>query len=222
MHLARFIADLEEKPNERWDITFVSRFDCAHDPKTVAYVGQKFGKVHLLTGRRQATGWPAGCNELALDLFSQSNDKTLRGQWDYKALYLIEADVMPLRRDWLEKLEEEWDMAAKNGKFVLGAWCPFHSPFGHINGNMLVAPDLRSRVTGIDHCPPKSGWDAYLAPKFAPHWQKSRIMQNHYDYRADIPPEILWSSVDGKTEPVVVHGVKDMSAENQVKERLGL
>ena len=222
MHLARFIADLEPEFNNLVDFTFVARWDAQHDDPTVEYVSKKF-KTWKLKGRRMGTGWPRGCNDLALDLFLQSAMKVSRKEWpDHKALYLIESDVMPLRRDWLAKLAEEWDATTSKGKLVLGAWCPFHSSVGHINGNMLVAPDIARKVNHITLCPAHTGWDAFLAPKFAPHWVKSKIMQNHYDYRSNIPEEILWSSVDGVTEPVVVHGVKDMSAEMQVRDKLGM
>lgn len=222
MHLARFIADLEPSFNNLVDFTFVARWDAQHDDQTVEYVSKKF-KTWKLKGRRTGTGWPRGCNDLALDLLQQSAMKVSRKEWpDHKALYLIESDVMPLCRDWLARLAAEWDDATNHGKFVLGAWCPFHATCGHINGNMLVAPDIARRLINIDMCPVKSGWDAYLAYKFEPHWAKSKIMQNHYDNRANIPEEVLWSSVDGVTESVVVHGVKDMSAEMQVRDKLGM
>jgi hypothetical protein len=221
MQLARFIADLEPTKSKVADFTFVARFDTQHDPETIEYVSKKFD-VHLVKTVRQMTGWPAGCNTMALDLFGQAATKFVKKQWQHKAIYLIESDVMPLTRKWLAELSKEFEQARMRRKFILGAWCPFHSPVGHINGNMLVAPDLLHRIPGLENCPPKAGWDAYFAPKFAPHWLKSRIMQNHYEFRSNIPEEILFSKVDGVTEPVVAHGTKDLSAERLVRERLGM
>ena len=224
MHLARFIADLEPEKNPRVAFTFVARYDTQHDQKTVEYVSKKFD-TYQLTSRKPMTGWPAGCNTLALELFAQSAERRARGEWqDMKALWLIESDVMPLCRDWLSRISDEWDAAEKKGKFILGAWCPWHGngALGHINGNMLVSPDLYTLVPGLVNCPPKAGWDAYFSGKFEPHWEKSKSFANHYDYRSNIPADILWSKVDGVTEPVAVHGVKDFSAEQQVREKLGL
>lgn len=221
MHLAKFVADLEPEFNPRIDLAFVARFDTKHDLETVKYVSRKFN-TWTLTGTRRTTGWPTGCNDLALDLFQQAASRSRPGQkWaNHKALYLIESDVMPLCRDWLQRLSDEWDVAQEAGKMVMGSWSPYHSPVGHINGNMLVRPDLVFRIKGLESCPFKAGWDAYFGPKFEPVWHKSVQMSNHYDYRANIPPEILWSCVDGVTPPAVVHGVKDWSAERQVRKKL--
>lgn len=219
MHLARLIADLEPTKNTQVDFAFVARFDAKHDRDTVQKVSEKFD-VWELTGTRRAIGWPHGCNELALDLFQQAGYRSKHGgPWaNHKALYLIESDVLPMCRNWLLRISDEWDVAQENGKFILGSWCPFHSSVGHVNGNMLVAPDIAIRLKGLDRVPPRAGWDAYFATKFAPHWHKSVQMANHYDYRSNIPPEILFSCVDGVTPVAVVHGVKDRSAEIQAQE----
>ena len=221
MHLARFIADLEPAFNAQVDFVFMARFDTKHDQNTIQHVARKFN-VWTLTCTRRTTGWPTGCNDMALDLLQQSASRTRPGKpWaNHKALYLIESDVMPMCRDWLQRLSDEWDVAQEAGKCVLGSWSPYHSPVGHINGNMLVSPDLVFKVKGLESCPFKAGWDAYFAPKFFPVWYKSVQMANHYDYRQNIPPEILFSCVDGVTPPAVVHGVKDWSAERQVRKKL--
>jgi hypothetical protein len=224
MRLARFIADLEPEKNLGVEFTFVARFDAQHDEETIRYCAHKFNAVHQLTGRRKETGWPDGCNALALDLFQQSAEKFRTGKWKHiKAIYLLESDVMPLRRDWLSALSAEWDESSSRGKLLLGSWCPWHGKqYGHLNGNMLCVPDIASRIDGIAECPPKKAWDAHFAPAFAPHWTASRQMQNHYDHRQNIPEAVLFSSVDGVSEPVVSHGTKDFSAERLVRERLGL
>lgn len=221
MHLARLIADIELTKNAQVDFAFVARFDTQPDPATVKAVSEKFD-VWELTGSRRGTGWPHGCNELAIDLLQQAGYRAKPGgPWaNHKALYLIESDVLPMCRNWLSRISDEWDVAQAAGAFLMGAWCPFHSSIGHVNGNMLVRPDIAVQIKGLDRCPPRAGWDAYFAPKFGPHWYKSVLMQNHYDYRANVPEEILFSCVDGVTPPAVVHGVKDFSAERQVRDRL--
>ena len=100
-----------------------------------------------------------------------------------------------------------------------GYYCVFAAKDGRKKQKFYDSLDaVVSATTNFD----SEGWDAYFAPKFMPHAMKSRIMQNHYDHRQNIPPEVLWSKVDGVTEPAVVHGVKDFSAERQVKEKLGI
>lgn len=221
MHLARLIADIEPVKNTAVDFAFVARFDTAPDPETVQQVSRKFD-VWTITGTRQGTGWPHGCNELALDLFQQAGFKSRpRGPWNnHKAIYLLESDNMPMCKNWLQRISDEWDVAQEHGAMVLGAWSPFHSSVGHINGNMLVAPDIAVKIKGLERVPERAGWDAYFAPKFFPVWHKSILICNHYDYRTNIPEEVLFSCVDGVTPPACVHGVKDFSAEMQVRPRL--
>lgn len=218
MHLARLLADLEPVKNEKVDLAFVARFDATHDQETIDYVSRKFD-VWTLKGTRRGEGWPHGCNELALDLLHQAANRSRpRQSWDrHKAMYMIESDVIPACRNWLARLSDEWDFAQENGAMVMGAWCPFHAPMGHINGNMFVQPDLMLKIPGVIGCPANAGWDAFFAPKFSVAWHKSVLMQNHYDYRSNIPPEILFSCVDGVTPPAVIHGVKDFSAEMQLR-----
>lgn len=221
MHLARLIADIEPGKNPRVDFAFVARFDTAPTPEAIQQVSRKFD-VWTITGTRHGTGWPHGCNEMALDLFQQAGYRSKPGRpWaNHKGIYLIESDVMPMCKDWLQRISDEWDVAQESGKFLMGAWSAFHSATGHINGNLIARLDIALKIKGLESCPPKAGWDAYFAPKFYPHWHKSILQQNHYDYRANIPPEILFSCVDGVTPPAVVHGVKDFSAERQVRDIL--
>jgi hypothetical protein len=220
MHLARLISDLQPEKTDRFDFAFAPRWDCTHDYETIQKVSRKFN-VWQMKSNRRGMGWPHGCNELACDMMQQAYVHKREGKWsNHKAVYLIESDIMPMRRDWLEALSSEWDEAQAKGKLVMGSWSPLHSLVGHINGNMLFSPDLVSKVKGLEGCPANAGWDCYFGPKFAPIWHKSRLMQNHYDYRSNIPPEILFSSVDGITPVAVVHGVKDTSAERQVRKLL--
>ena len=217
MRLARLIADIEPAKNNHVDFAFAARFDTHPDLETVKYVSRKFN-VWKMKGNRRGTGWPHGCNELALDMLQQAVTYKRQKFWNnHKAAYLIESDIMPMRRDWLSAISDEWDEAQSKGKLVMGSWCPFHSTVGHINGNLLFDLDLVLKVKGLEGCPARAGWDCYFAHKFYPVWHRSRIMANHYDTRFNIPAEVLFSKVDGLTPVAVVHGVKDDSAERQVR-----
>lgn len=223
MRLAQLIADIEPTKNEHVDFAFVARFDAVPDLDVVQKVSRKFN-VWNLRGTRRGTGWPHGCNELALDLLQQSAARSRPGrEWSavtHKAVYLLESDNMPMCKNWLSRISDEWDVAQEAGAMVMGAWSPFHSPVGHINGNMLVRPDLTLKLQGVIGCGAQYGWDCYFADKFYPVWYKSVLMANHYDFKTNIPPEILFSCVDGITPPAVVHGVKDHTAELQVRKIL--
>lgn len=216
MHLARLIADIEPAKNPNVDFAFFARFDTEHDEETVAKVSRKFN-VWKMKCTREAKGWPDGCNAMALDLLQQANMRSTAEWKSVKAVYLIESDVLPMRRDWIAKLTAEWDECASRGKLLMGAWYPFHSEVGHINGNMFVHPQIVAKIKGLESVRAGRAWDTDFAPKFEPHWHKSNQMQNHYDFKRNIPPEILWSCADGKTPVAVIHGVKDFSAERQVR-----
>jgi hypothetical protein len=216
MRLARLIADIEPVRNPLFEVAFFARSDARHDLPSVEAVSRKFN-VWKLKCRRPGTGWPDGCNAMALDMIHLAYERSAAEWKDFKAVYLMESDLMPMRRDWLAAIADEWDSAEANGKYILGSWYPFHSEVGHINGNMLFSPLLIARLRGLDECPPGKAWDTEFAPRFAPHWQKSRIMANHYDWQKDIPPEVLFAPVDGITPVAIVHGVKDLSAERQVR-----
>lgn len=216
MHLAHMIADIEPVFNKNVDFAFFARFDEKHDDATIGRTSRKFN-VWKMTSRIEGTGWPDGCNAMAIDCMMQANERA-NAEWKtVKAVYLIESDVLPMRRDWLKSLSDEWDKASALGKYVMGSWCPFHSPVGHINGNMLFDPRLVEKLRGLPPVEKGRAWDTEFAPKFEPIWWKSTQMANHYEFKRNIQPEILFSSVDGKTPVAVVHGVKDLSGERQIR-----
>lgn len=216
MSLARLIADIEPAKNEKVEFAFFARFDATHDEETVAYVSRKFN-VWKMTCRIPGTGWPDGCNAMAIDLMHQANEWSHDRWKQIKAVYLIESDILPMRRDWLARLTAEWDVTSAQGKLLMGSFYPFHSPVGHINGNMFIDPQIVSRIKGLQACPPGRAWDTEFAVKFSPHWYKSVQMTNHYDFKRNIPGDVLFSTVDGKTPVCVVHGVKDGSGLRQVR-----
>lgn len=220
MRLARLIADIEPVKNDKVDFAFAARFDTAPDPQTVAHVSRKFN-VWTLTGTRREVGWPEGCNALACDMFQQAIRFKRAGKWNnHKGVYLLEGDNMPMHRNWLQALSDEWDEAQSKGKLVMGSWSPFHTPVGHINGNLIFDLELAIKVRGLEGVPQGRSWDCEFVPKFAPVWHKSRQMQSHYEHHYHIPREVLFSSVDGVTPVAVVHGVKDLSAEKLVRPHL--
>lgn len=219
MRLAKLIADIEPGKNNRVEIAFFARFDAKQDDEVIKQVSRKFN-VWKMKCRRQAKGWPDGCNAMALDLLQQANQRSKKEWKNVKAVYLMESDVLPLRTDWLAAIEQEWDEWSAKGKLLGGSWYPYHSPVGHINGNMLVAPNIVAKIKGLEACPPGKAWDTEFAPKFEPFWYKSRLMTNLYDFRREIDPEILFSSADGVTPVAVTHGIKDFSGERLARAKL--
>jgi hypothetical protein len=207
--LARFIADNELQKRSDVGVIFCPRFDANVDVEVVEHVKQKFAHVEVHTCRRRgATGHPYGCNEVVHDLFMLFQGRCLRDK-DYlgkvDGVYLMEGDLVPMCRDWLDRVLAEWAAARADGKLVLGAWQPEHTPpMGHINGNLIFSPDLASKISGMEGCAPHAGWDVYHASKLVPVAMRSKIMLNLYKVT-----EVTEKAVAGST---MVHGVKDDSA----------
>lgn len=222
MRLARYMADLEPEFNHSVHVMFCARFDASHDSATMNYVSNKFEVSKYTSVRRGATGWPYGCNELVHSIW---HELLVRSRHDpeflgtYTAGYLLEADNVPLRRDWLAALLAEWGSREPH-EVIMGAWHPSCSPYGHINGNMLFVPDLAGRISGLEGCAPDVGWDVAHVHRFKGRWKASRIMKNLYQATGVSEEALLSSDQPDGPPPVVVHGVKDESAFKISKRRL--
>lgn len=216
--LARRLADIEDKPRTDVAIEFVLRFDAKEPSKeTMEYVGAKF-PVSIYRCTRRGEGHPAGCNDMAHDYWGKCWERWLRDKKfreTVDGVWLFEGDNVPLRKDWLDVMVAEWKEARANGKLVLGCWHPDGSPVGHINGNMIVVPDIFGRIKGLEGCPSQYAWDLHHAPKFAPHWFKSKNLVNLYR-QTNVPKKWLFDRT-GKPKFASCHGVKDRSVYDLAK-----
>ena len=219
MRNARRIADIEPKFREDTEIMFCARFDCEFDEETITYVSLKF-KTHRFRSARRGTGWPHGCNELALSSLHEVANRYHTGEWlNFKAAFLMEADCVPVANEWLDYLHAEWDEAASLGKEVAGCWLPFHGKtFGHINGNLLIHPYL-VRKRQIQGCAPDVGWDDWVAPQIEGVWFKTGFLKNLYRATEVAEKDILTPWIEGK-KVGLIHGVKDLSIENYADKHL--
>lgn len=211
MRNVRRIVDNEPAPRTDFEICFVARFDCQHDQATIDYAAKKF-HVSTYTGSRRGTGWPFGCNDLVCDIFQESYRRLRNGQWaQVRAIFLMEGDCVPVHRDWLNRLSAEWTATERIGKWLTGWWIEHSSPVGHINGNMLIHPNIAHFLPQLIGCPAAKAWDCAFAPLFQPHWRKANFMENLYAQRG-IPRAQIEDIV--KSGVVVIHGVKDMTVED--------
>lgn len=209
------ITDNEPVFRKDVEFVFVERFDAQVDRKVLEHVSSRFvTSVHHST--RRATGHPAGCNDLWCDwVVCGALGKYLSGKWaDVKCMFTMEGDTIPVHPDWISKLSEEWNKAADAGKFIVGCWMDVGIPgVGHINGNMLVPPELGRLIPATVGCPPNAAWDMYLAKDFHPHWYKSGAIANFYRHTNMTEEQASRTWAGSSEPPVVIHGVKDLSAE---------
>ena len=226
--VARLIADLEPDKSKYADFMFAMRWDGQHDMETVQYVARKFDQVHTFKSERKNTGWPSAPNNLALETYGRFCLRIRQKLWDYAALLLIEPDCVPLTRDWLKQLHEEWH---EREQLVLGfMYGSSAHPVQHINGNCLISPRFQKVCPDFHASPATVGWDVRHAPAMLRHGRASRLIWNDYA-RQSISCEELFAAhhyaddhpLHGRDIfPVLFHGVKDDSALRAVREKFNL
>lgn len=230
MKVARLLADIEQQPSQIADIMLVFK-GCSVDMDTVNYVAKKFSQVHTFQPRRISTGWPASCNDTFFESFGQFFMRCRSGAWDYDVAMFIEPDVVPLTVNWIETLRDEW---YASGKHVVGAYFSPSGPAGyqqhHINGNMMIGWRFWKEVKGFHSCPINIGWDAAWAREILKHAMPSRYIFSDYARKSITCEEVFAKrnyppahphAKDG-CQPVLLHGVKDESAYNCVRNKFGL
>jgi hypothetical protein len=180
MALARLLADIELAPRHDVHFLFTSRFDCEHDEATVEYVTKKFPKCYKLTTKRKATGWPNGPNQMMGESYESIITMIKRGTGFRNAtgIMFIEADCVPLHRNWISLLSKEWEDC---GKAVLGAWLKAgDAGMEHINGNCIINTTFWKKCAAIMHPASKGGWDASLRYQILPNGYPSKLIWSDY------------------------------------------
>jgi hypothetical protein len=209
MRNARRIADNEPEFRKDTEFCFVTRFGTEHDQATVDYVAKKF-KTTTFTSNRRGTGWPHGCNETWCATMQESLNRVKSGEWALaKAIFTFEADCIPVSRNWIQRLHEEWKKTEDAGKWICG-WHGPHEDTGHINGNALFTPSLAKFIPKIAGCDARLAWDCAFARVFQPHWRVANFLENLYNQR-EVPRAQLQDIVDSGV--AIVHGVKDLGVE---------
>jgi hypothetical protein len=216
MELARFLADLEPVKQQQADFLFAARFDCDPDPATVAYVSRKFN-VYTLKSKRQAIGWPDGCNELWFSVMEWVQSLVFYKKIpQYKAIFTCEADGAPIIQDWVNWLSLEWDRVNRPKPVCMaGALIPpipGCTDRWHINGNALMSGNpkflywIARRIGGSR---PGCGWDYCLAGDFQRiGWADVPGIKSIYNTPTFTPEQYVEMI---KNQWVWIHGVKDTS-----------
>lgn len=232
MALARLFADLEDKPRTDVCVMFTSRFDCPFDEETISYVGAKF-KTYKFKTKRKATGWPNGPNQMMGESYEHAIWLKKRGVIpELKSVMFVEADCVPLHKDWLNMLIKEYNEC---GKEILGAWLKKgDAGCEHVNGNCIVSIDFYKRCPAMIHPPTRGGWDAMLAYAILPNAAPSKLIWSDYrlgtsdnewkgcDYlwnpkRYGTPSNALYGQ---ELYPCYIHGTKTMHGLECARKRL--
>lgn len=232
MALARLIADLEPAFRHDVIVMFTARFDCTHDESTIDYVSNKFQTIRYTT-KRKATGWPNGPNQMMACSYEKIVEEWKKGRLEgAEAVMMVEADCVPLHKDWINMLAKEY---RESGKRFLGAWLKKgDANCEHVNGNCIMSIDFWKKCRSIFHPPSRGGWDATLAYAILPNAHPSKLIWS--DYQLGMPhnpwkgDNFLWEpkrygcrdnalyGID--LHPVWFHGIKSMNGIKAVRKRL--
>lgn len=231
MELARLITDLEPEKREDVLFLFTSRFDAKFDDETVAYVSRRFNVLKHRT-KRMATGWPNGPNQMMACSFEHIIERAKRKEIDATHVLFMESDCVPLHKDWISMLDNEFKACEKK---VLGAWLEKgDAGCRHINGNCIISTDFWKKCPGILHPPARGGWDATLAYAIMPNGAPSKLIWSDYQLGLPVNPwkgdDFLWEPKRYKAptnplfgqdlQPCWFHGIKTMDGLTAARKRL--
>ncbi len=174
-------------------------------------------------------GWPQSANHLWARTVRHLQHSGNKEPW-----YWFEADNTPIREDWLDAVEIEYNQAAKP---FLGAVQPtrmldrktgeFVKVDGeHVIGTCVYPADFPKRsllwsYTRIDDGPDVEPFDVYLRHEIRPQTAVSKLIHNNWrtkNYEIDSDGRIYCDPIDDlsvygpvPTNAAVVHGCKDGS-----------
>jgi len=209
--MCRLIADIEPARREDVRVRLVARGDTEHlELETIRAIGRRFD---VSWSKTECTndGWPSGPNMMAKEILMTSPSWLHEAGWsDAVGIYLMEPDCVPLCRDWLNQIIRAWDLALIDGAWLMGSWRNSGGEHGHINGNCVIDP--KHAVSIGRHINQHIAWDCGIVGHVRNHWCVSGLFLNRFQ-TTNATEEQLRTPETGAVPPVVVHGVKDNSAE---------
>lgn len=200
--LAEWMAELGPYPNHR---LLVGRDEKA-EPNLFANSG--FSNVEEITVIGDVWNhWPESCNN-AFRQIAKYIEYGSKEPWLW-----CEADCVPLSKDWLDKIEAEYQEALRHGKVFLGDFVHINEPgfIDHMSG-VAVYPGVMSDHAGDALLAHEIAWDCYAASQILPRMQKSKLILHRWKYPAFESREQVEKSIfQVKPDCVLFHANKDGS-----------
>lgn len=167
----------------------------------------KFDRVFISQAERYATGWPAGANVLWLSTVLEAAQLHHTGQIKAEGVLTFEADNVPTRRDWMDRLESAWEHRSKP---IVGNLHHSSIP-DHINGNAIFPIDFLEQYPEMFETPPTIAWDYHNRELLMRLAQDTPYLTQIYQRKNLTLAE--WRGLTKFTvRPALLHGVKDGSA----------
>ena len=167
----------------------------------------KFSRVFAVRAARYANGWPAGSNALWFSTMIYAAELRATGQIEAEGVLSFEADNVPLRQDWMDRLESAYEHRRKP---VVGNLHRCHIP-DHINGNAIFPIDFLTQYPQMLETPATTAWDFYNRELLLAIGQDSPYLTQLYQRKNLTLDE--WRAITKFTvRPALLHGIKDGSA----------
>lgn len=200
--LCRLIVGMQQETSKETEFLLVSRQDCVPDHSMIEILSKKF-KATSYKSESALRGWPSGPN----GMFGRTMCHLSNIGQKYKAIFWMEPDCVPMRRDWIKLLSDEWDRR-DNGKFIVGFT---HQVDGnnpdslHTNGNSLYDQQIARLLPEITYCD-RVAWDWQCRHKMLQHTHHTNLIINKY--KATYVTDEEFKSFN---QIAVVHGFKNDS-----------
>lgn len=203
--LARLICAIERERRNDIEFIIAARRDTNKDlvRQIAATAKEKFAAVHVITGTRNGTGWPMGCNDLWAETMMRTSILQKQRALNASGVLTFEADNIPLTRDWLTQLAAAWQ-GRTPGLRVMGSDCG-----DHINGNAVFEVGLCKQYPALSGAPADMGWDCAHGALLKSIGLCTPLIAQRY-----AKPSITTAEVEEITAAgaVMLHGVKGTTA----------
>jgi hypothetical protein len=205
MDLAKLFCELEPTVRDT-EFVLVYRKDCdIRLPKFFEELAKmRFTRAYARMARNHDVGWPGGSNMLAASAFMEMSLLRQQGLIKSDGFLLCEPDVIPLTRDWIDRLSAEWELTKAAGKEAFGHWGP---PEVHMNGNAVFSITFYDRHPNLMIGSAAQGWDYFYREHYIALSRDSDLILSHWNRHGLTQAEWTELSKNGVV-PALFHGVK--------------
>src|SRR5260221_6916564 len=213
--LAELIADIEDgqpcqcKP--AWLVSYRKDTTVTRVHGVESQLCNYFGDVWVAQAREHGNGWPAGPNALWRSTMSDVYRLFEQGKIQAPGVLTFEADCVPMRVDWIDRLDEAY---GKRVKPVLGN---VHGD--HINGNAIFPVTLAKDWPEMMQSPREIAWDYFHKDFLMENGEDTPFITQLYKRKQLTKPEWVGTKKSGE-RPALLHGIKDGTARAFAREEL--
>lgn len=209
MDLAKLICELEPVVrNSEFVLVYRKDIDTRAPKHFETLARMRFARAYARVAHNHDTGWPGGSNMLAHSSFMVMSMLHQGGLIESDGFLLFEPDCVPMTRDWIDRLSDEWEKTKALGKEAFGHWHQQQDESTlHMNGNAVFASRFFDGHSQIMIGPATIGWDFFYREHYIGLSRDSDlIFQNYNRHFLD---QAGWEEIQKNgTRPALFHGIK--------------